>query len=227
VLEPLYELADAEGFELVLAHVTPRVGRVTGFEPLAGVGERTLVSVLEPRTAAERAVAGTQRLARRLLGRPRAEATLRPVDDGDLDLATAPPPPDGRWTVLAEDAWEWYRASPVLRVLEGPGARALVQTPGSRHDPLRIIGWRPLEPGLRQALAFVAAAGRAAERAGATSLRFQPWGSPAADGSLTRACRLLGFLPRPDLTTLWVRTHDPALKRAEAVVPTPFLYLGF
>jgi hypothetical protein len=111
--------------------------------------------------------------------------------------------------------------------LELPEARALVQVPGGGREPLRIVGWRSERPALRQALVLLAAAAREAERAGATSLRFQPWPAPAGDGTLTRACRLLGFVPRPDLTTLWVRAHDQALKRSEAVVPTPLLYVGF
>ena len=109
----------------------------------------------------------------------------------------------------------------------GGGSRALVQLPGSPGDGLRLVGWSSDRPGLGSALTLVAAAWQVAQELGAGTVRFQPWGSPAGGGALTAACRLLGFLPRPDLTTLWVRTADPSLARAEAVVPTPLLYLGF
>jgi hypothetical protein len=112
-------------------------------------------------------------------------------------------------------------------VLELRDTRALVQLPGVAGQPLRVIGWRAEPGGLRSALALAAAAARVAAEHGAGSLRFQPWAEPPGDGDLRRACRLLGFVSRRDLTSLWVRTSDPALERADAVVPSPLLYLAF
>ena len=68
------------------------------------------------------------------------------------------------------------------------------------------------------------AAARLARESGAATLRLQ---IPQPDPSLRRAARALGFVERRDLTTLWVRSADPTLARAGAVVPTASLYLGF
>lgn len=225
LLSRLYEFADDHGIDVVHAYATPRIGRVIGFTPLEGVGAPSFVSIVAPRRWSERTVAAAQRATRVAFGR--REGMLRPGAAADVDLAAAEPPPAARWTSLAEDAWDWYRTSPLVRVFELPDSRALVQIPGKPREPVRLIGWRPSRPGVRPALALLSALARLARREGAGTLRFQPWGSPAANGDLRRACRLLGFLARPDLTTLWVRAPDPALARAEAVVPTPFFSVGF
>lgn len=244
LLARLYAFADERELALVHALVTPRVGRITGFTPLAGVGERTFVAVMRPRRLAvaelrsprnaladmQAAVRGVAYALARAAARGQAEVTLRPPAAEDVDLAEGPPPPQGRWTLVAGEAWDWYRASPLLRVLQiaGPhGCRALIQVPGAAHEPLRLIGWRPVRTGLLPALLLIGAAGRVARGGGAATLRFQPWASRAGDGALGRACRQLGFVPRSDLTTLWVRCHDPELARPEAVVATPLFYLAF
>jgi hypothetical protein len=239
----LYEHSHASGIELLHAYVQPAVGRVLGLDPVE-VGEGSLVAVTAPgslalgrgRQAAGAALGAVQRLLRtpaaRLANRGRGapEARLRPASAEDLDLVQAEPPADGRWTVLAADAWDWYRASPLLRVLEVDGAsgsRALVQLPGSPGDPIRIIGWRPAHAGLAPAVLLLAAAARVARRSGAGTLRFQPWPSPAGDGALVRAARLLGFVRRGDFTILYVSAGGAKPAYAEAVVPTPLLYLAF
>ena len=244
LLDRLYSCADERGVELIHALVTPRIGRVIGFLPLEGVGARTLVTVTSTGTHAAldtrlhmRALAGAQGAVRelgfaiaKLAVRQSGETKLRAPTADDADLAEAQPVLPGRWTVVAEDAWDWYRSSPLLRVLEiaGPdGCRALLQVPGAPGEPVRVIGWRPARTGLVPAFLLLGATGRLARRNGATTLRFQPWASPAGNGTLERACRLLGFVARRDVTTLWVRTHDAELARADAVVPTPLLYLGF
>jgi hypothetical protein len=79
---------------------------------------------------------------------------------------------------------------------------------------------------MRAAILLLRALSTIARDQGAATLRFQPWESQAADGTLRRACRALGFVPRDDFTTLWVRTSDPSLARADAVATTPLLYLG-
>jgi len=243
LLDRLYAFADKRGIELIHALVTARIGRVIGFVPLDGVGKRTLVSATGTATwgldrrRSTRALAGAQGAVRELgyavanvVARRRGAPTLRAPTSNDADLVEGPPARPGRWTVVAADSWDWYRSSPLLRVLEIPGpdgCRALLQVPGAPGEPVRVIGWRPARAGLTPAFVLLGTAGRLARRSGAATLRFQPWGSPAGNGMLERACRLLGFVARRDLTTLWVRTQDPALARADAVVPTPLLYLAF
>ena len=162
-----------------------------------------------------------------MAGAPVGHAELRPARSEDADLADVAPPPAGRWAVVGDGAWEWYRSSPLVRVLELDGCRALVQLPASPHEPLRLVGWRAERPRLRLALRLLAAAGRLAREHGAASLRFQPWPGAAADGSLGASMRDLRLPPAHDLTTVWVRATREELVRAEAVVSTPFLYLGF
>lgn len=229
LLSRLYTLGDDQGLELVHALATPRIGRIIGFAPLSPVGARTLVSIVsaEGRSVAERALALTQRVAREVAAAPVGHAALRPAGTGDADLVDLPPLPTDCWAIVGNDAWDWYRSSPLARVLELEGCRALVQLPAAPHEPLRLVGWRAERPRLRTALRLIAAAGRLAREQRAATLRFQPWPGPAADRSLARACAISGFLPRSDLTTVWVRATRQELVRAEAVVSTPFLYLGF
>jgi hypothetical protein len=232
LLERLYTFTDERGIELLHGLATPRIGRIIGFLPLVGVGKRTLVSATSrrPLTAPQGAVRELGYAVAKVAARGPRPMTLRAPTEDDVDLVEGPPAPPGRWTVLAADAWGWYRSSPLLRVLEigGPdGCRALLQVPGSSREPVRIVSWRPARPGLVPALVLIGAAGRLARRSGAATLRFQPWASRAGNGALERACRLLGFVPRADVTTLWIRTRDPALARPDAVVATPLLYLAF
>jgi GNAT superfamily N-acetyltransferase len=238
LLTRLYEFADERGVELIYAYVTPRVGRVTGFAPVS-VGARSLVAFLGPgsrRRAVTGALAHVQRVARetgyaaaRARGHP-GGAVLRPLTKDDVDLAAAPLPTPDRWTSVAQDAWDWYRRSPVLRVLElegRDGSRALVQMPGAAGEAVRLVGWQSASRGLGSALLLVGALGRLARHSGAAVVRFQPWPAEAGDGALARACRLVGFVPRNDFTTLWIRAADAALTRTSAVVPSPVFYLGF
>jgi GNAT superfamily N-acetyltransferase len=229
LLDRLYALADERGFELVHGHATPRIGRVIRFEPVHGVGKPSWVSVISATSAAATVLAASQR-ALRALARPGRGATVRAATSDDADLVRGPPVPDGRWSPVLGAAWDWYRSSPLLRVLELPGEnglRALIQVPAAPLEPVRIVGWRPRRRGLRAAIVLLAAAGRVAEQAGAPTLRFQPWPSEAGDGDLERACRLLGLVRRHDQTTLWVRARDPDFARTEAVVPSPLFYLAF
>ena len=77
---------------------------------------------------------------------------------------------------------------------------------------------------MKSAVVLLDSAARLARETGASTLRLQ---IAHRYPSLRHAARALGFLKRGDLTTLWVRTADPALAEADSVVPTPFLYLGF
>ena len=104
--------------------------------------------------------------------------------------------------------------SSIIREVGGikPGSRIVRLSARKLASPVRYFMWR-LEV--------------TRDKSGLGSLRFQPWESPAANGDLRRACRLLGFIRRDDFTTLYVHTRDPELARADAVVTTPLLYLGF
>lgn len=233
LLDELYALADQRGFELVHGHATALIGQVIRFLPLDGVGKRSWVGVASPDAVASRTIAGAQRAigtVASVFARSPDAAALRAATTDDADLVAVPPPPPDRWAAVVDDSWDWYRSSPLVRVLELPGPhgfRALVQVPAAPREPVRIVGWRARRAGLRPAILLLRAAGRLARELRAPTLRFQPWASEAGDGTLERACRLLGFVPRADQTTLWVRTHDPALARPKAVVSTPLLYLAF
>jgi hypothetical protein len=227
LLTRLYAFSDANGVQLVHALATPRIGRVIAFTPLRPVGERSLVGVATGSSIAASALGLFQRALREAGAAPLGPVSVRPATDADADLADVPVPADGRWTIVAGDAWHWYRASPLIRVLELESSRALVQLPASPHESLRVVGWRSERPGLRAGLRLLAAAGRLARSKGASTLRFQPWDGPSGDGPLGRACRLAGLVPRDDLTTVWVHSPDSELVRPEAAVSTPFLYLGF
>ena len=231
LLDRLYAHADERGIELIHAYVAPAVGRVIRFTRLDGVGPPSFVSLLTDGStgAARRTLATLQLVARTttsLVGWSR-DTIVRALSADDRDLLAAPPVPAESWAVVADGAFDWYATSPYVRVLELRGraaSRLLVQLPGSPRDPLRIAAWRSARPGTRAAIAALDAAARVARDAGAAAVRVQ---DPQADPHLRRAARLLGFVPRRDLTTLWVRARDPALERSDAVVPTPMLYLGF
>jgi hypothetical protein len=228
MLDRLYAFADERG--IALMHAFTPIPRTIRFLEFPGVGERSFVRVVVPgpRTS-ERLVALPQRLAggiARIATRGVGEVQVRPAEADDVDLVEAPLPPPDRWTIVAGDGWDWYRSSPLVRVVEAGGSRALVQVPGKDGESVRIAGWRPVRAGLRPALHLLGAVVSLARETNAPTLRFQPWDSPAGDGELTRACRLLGFVPRPDLSTLWVRCADPVLARGEGAISTPLLHLG-
>jgi hypothetical protein len=229
LLERLYAFADEQGLELVHALATPEIGRVIGFTALDGVGEQSHVAAIGPVSVPASALGSAQRAARALLG-ARSRFELRTPTDADADLVDAPLPPAGRWAVAPADAWDWYLRSPLLRVLTVSGrhaSRALVQLPGSPHEPFRLVSWRPERAGLPTAFALLRAAGDASHETGAATLRFQPWSSPAADGALQCACRLTGFLRRGDLTRVWIRTRSRELAASAQPVSTPSFYLAF
>jgi hypothetical protein len=233
MLDALYALADARGFEVIHAYVLPRVGRTIRFTRLDGVAAPSLVSLLKPtRTGAkgraEWLLATAQRSARAIagLGGARASARIvRPVAAGDSGLLKTPSLQAEAWAIVADGALDWYASSPYLRILEpGDGARALVQLPGSPRDALRVAAWESPSPGIGSALVLLDAAARLGRESDAATLRLQ---FAPLDPSLRRAARALGFVERNDLSTLWVRTADPDLARPDAVRATPSLYLGF
>jgi len=241
LLDRLFTYAEDAGVELLHAFVRPEVGRLfVGFERVE-IGERARVAVASPATLqsqrAQATVLASVQTTLRVLGHtaariatPRAStATVRPPVPADSDLVDVPPPA-GRWTIVADRSWDWYCGSPLLRVLEIPGAngsRALVQLPGSPGEALRVAAWRPREGGLVPAVLALGATQQLARRSGAGTVRFQPWPTPWDQHELERASRLLGFVRRPDFTTLYVRARARHLVRQDGVFATPLLYLGF
>ena len=137
LLDHLYDFADERGFEVVHGHATPRIGRVIRFTPVEPVGEPSWVSVIVSKGPAPPALAPALR-ALRALSRP-GGADLREASGNDSDLVDAPPPPAGRWTPVLGDAWDWYRSSPLVRVLEASDYRALLQLPATPLEPVRIV----------------------------------------------------------------------------------------
>jgi GNAT superfamily N-acetyltransferase len=216
LLERLYGFAGDAELELLHAYVRPHVARVLGFEAVRA-GERAFVAVTDASAFGfpGRVLAAAQALPQALSS---GRGTLRPLEPEDRELVEPPRLRDSEWTIDPDDSWEWYRASPALRVLEVDGARALVQVPLQKGESLRLVGWS----GAGRARRLLTAAAQLASESGAATLRFQPWDGTAGDGDMGRACRLLGFVRRDDFTTLYVRGRG-----AGEVVSTPLLYLGF
>jgi GNAT superfamily N-acetyltransferase len=226
--ERLYALADENTVAPLHAYVLPQVRRVLELNAVHG-GAQSLVAIIRPNAfpkararVAATALRSAQTVARLPAMRAGLGAELRPAAASDVDLVAAAAPPPGRWTVLADDSWDWYRASPVVRVVAVAAARALVQLPGSSGGALRVVAFRADRAGLRPAVAVLTAAIRLARQTGAATVRFQPWHH---DEALARAARLLGFVARDDFTVLSAR--DATVVRADHVVPTPLLHLGF
>lgn len=152
-----------------------------------------------------------------------AQVDLPRPDDAALAHG---PASDGGWTVAAADAWDWYVGSGVLRAIEiggAHGSRAIVRVTEGGGSLLQVVAWRPCRQGLRSALTFLAEAARLGARRGARSIRFQPWQDDEAEATLARACRLLGFVRRPE-ADLVVYPDGPA---HDDVRLTPFFYVTF
>ena len=228
MLDRLYEFADERGLELL--HAFTPIPRTIRFTELHDVGPRSLVCVLRP-------IAGrgaqASRVAQRLIRAPIPACRvvgIREATADDRDLVDAPLPSAGRWTLAASDAWDWYRTSPHVRVVEvadgGGVSRALVQLPGKHDDPLRLAAAQLVRPTWSKAVRLVRTLIDVGAELDAPTVRFQPWPAPNGDGLLRRACLVLGFVPRNDFSTLWVRTLRDELATADAPVPTPLLWLG-
>jgi hypothetical protein len=151
---------------------------------------------------------------------------LEPPSPTDVELAAADPTA-GAWTVSGADAWDWYVESRTLETLDIPGpngCRALVRVPRNGAAPAQIVAWKPRRPGrLLPGVVLLATATRIARERGAPTLRFQPWAGAGGDGTLARACGLLGFVSRPE-AALVVFSRDP---RFDNLRVTPFFYVTF
>ena len=164
VLDALYALADARGFELIHAFVVPRVGRAIRFTRLDEVGPPSLVALLKtvavrgrraqrsvrsrPPSTALRAVAG---VGCALSGRVRRLRPCAPSPPTTPRLLATPALPDGRRGRSSRKARgtgtrprrTCASSSP------GDGSRALVQLPGWPREPLRVAAWDSPSPGLQ------------------------------------------------------------------------------
>jgi hypothetical protein len=223
--DELYRRAAGDGIDVLHAYVRPEVGRVLDLQPVRA-GARSFVAFVasdaaggRARRAAVRAAATWQRALR---GGRVPGYVLRDARERDAALVRGSAAPDETWTIDAEGAWQWYAGAPSVQVLELERARALVQLPRGAGETLRIAGWDAEPRSTGSAAALLRAAAAAAQAHGGASVRFQPWTSPAGDGVLSRACRLLGFVRRDDFATVWVR--GPAAVR---LAWTPLLALGF
>lgn len=243
MLAAMYEAAHGHGLDLLFGLAPPGVSAV---HARAGCERRpltapTYVAVATPSAAA---VAGARRLAYRSLasaqhmalataarfvdpaGRRRAEP--RPLEPNDEQLSTAASPPADAWTVSGADAWHWYAGSGLLHAVETTGrfgARALVVLSSNPGADVQLVAWRPHGRPLPSAFVLLAALAQLAEERGARTLRFQPWAGPAGDGALTRACRMVGLVARPE-TELVLHARDAALLAADVQL-TPFFYVTF
>jgi len=239
VLRALYALALATEMRVIFGLAPPRVGgiHVRAGCTLVPVDAPSLVLVTNPsgvgaggsarRRLAAVLAAGQGALLAAAAAGAVGEVRVREPGPADADLAEAAAPA-GAWTVSGADAWEWYAGSGALQVVEVAGrhgSRALVRIGEAGAAPVQIVGWRAEAGGRRSATALVAALAALARRAGAPTLRFQPWRGSGDDGTLARACARLGFVRRSDFDLL-VKSDDEGFPAAAAAV-NPFFYVTF
>jgi hypothetical protein len=244
VLQSAYAGGHEHGIDVLFGLAPPRV---TAIHARAGcrrvtVSAETWVLFSNPRLAArewarkrriaaialslvQRVIVGIAyafgRIANLGRGGPRIETPT--ATDAELGVASAA---NGRWTISGADDWDWYASSGLLKAVElgGPfGLRALVVL-GAPETSVQIVAWRRRRGGLLPAILLLGTGLRLARRQGAPTLRFQPWQGSGGDGNLATACRLLGFVRRPDVE-LVVHDGEPPVE-AELEL-TPFFYVTF
>lgn len=244
LLSRLYEFAHEQGMPLLFGLAAPPVAAV-----LVRAGCRTIPSEAPAyvlvttdrrlardgsrrRQLAAHALAPLQRAvltaayapARLALG---GSATLGIPSPDDAALAAAEAG-DGEWTISGADAWDWYAGSGILKTLEISGrfgSRAIVRHDHATGTALQIVAWQPRRPGRLPAVLLLGAAARLARSVSAPTLRFQPWLGRGGDGTLTRTCRLLGFVKRAEADLL---LHiDDGVWDDAVVRLTPFFYATF
>jgi hypothetical protein len=244
VLQSAYAGGHEHGIDVLFGLAPPRV---TAIHARAGcrrvtVPAETWVLFSNPRLAArewerkrriaavvlsltQRVIVGiayaVARLANLGRGGPRVETPT--AADAELGVANAP---DGTWTISGADDWDWYASSGILKAVElaGPfGVRALVAL-GAPRTPVQIVAWRPRRGGALPAILLLGTGLRLARRLHAPTLRFQPWQGSGGNGSLATACRLLGFVRRPDAELV---VHDGGSPVEANPELTPFFYVTF
>jgi hypothetical protein len=247
ILATLYPFAVDEGLALLFGLAPPPVARihvragcrqlpltapayvlVSSHRTFAGESpsrrRRVLAAAL---SFAQRALVETAYALARLVTRSAGTWRLETPVEADGELAVARTE-DGTWTVSGADAWHWYVGSGVLRALELDGrfgSRALVRVDDAAATTVQLLAWQPKRRSLVSAFLLLGAAAQIARSRDAPTLRFQPWQGTEAERVLVRACRLLGFVQRPEADLL-VYSHDDALLRASPAL-TPFFYVTF
>ena len=112
------------------------------------------------------------------------------------------------WTVLGVDAWNWFAGSGMLRRSSCRAVRAPARSCGSTsrrpRRPDRLLATAARWPHGRVPPA------RGGRRAGAGDVRRRSGSSlgrgDASEGTLARACTLVGFIQRPEAALLSSRT---------------------
>jgi hypothetical protein len=247
ILTTLYAFAVATGLPLLFGLAPPAVARI---HVRAGCRQLPLAAPAYVHVTSRRTFAGqghsrkrrvaavvlsqTQRLVleaayglARLCAGAKAEPRLEWPGDQDAEIVAARSNP-GSWTISGTDAWDWFAGSGTLRALELGGrfgSRALLRIDESDATTVQIVAWRPARVGLVPAILLLGAAARIARVRSAPTLRFQPWQGTGGDGSLARACRLLGFVERPEADLL-VYASDESFPSASPAL-TPFFYVTF
>jgi Acetyltransferase (GNAT) domain len=247
ILTTLYPFAVETGLPLLFGLAPPAVARI---HVRAGCRQLPLVAPAYVHVTSRRTFAGPGSSRKRrvaavalsqaqllvleaayALARLRASAQTEPrlerPGEQDAELVAARSEP-GSWTVSGADAWDWLAGSGTLRALELDGrfgSRALLRIDESDATTVQIVAWRPARGGLLPAILLLGAAARIARARSAPTLRFQPWHGDGGDGSLARACRLLGFVERAEADLL-VYTNDESLLAASPAL-TPFFYVTF
>lgn len=235
ILTTLYAFAHENELPVLFGLAPPPVARIhvrAGCRQVA-LDAPAYVLVSNPRTygqtersrrrrATAVALSLAQRAAISLPGPTRA--ALEAPSEADADLVVAETR-TGTWTVSGADAWDWYVGSGVLRALDVDGSRMLVRVDEAAETTVQIVAWRPRRSGVLPAVRALAAAAHVARERRAPTLRFQPWRGIGGGGELVRACRLLGFVRRPEVPLL-VHASDPRFERAVPQL-TPFFYVTF
>jgi hypothetical protein len=244
MLASLYPFGIDNGMDVLFGLAPPHVARVhvrAGCHEVAPnapaftlVADAAAFGGREPsqkRRAAARVLAAAQATemavvhgAARLAVRP-GGTQLEKLSPTDLELAQADFD-DERWTISGADAWSWYVGSDTLRALDIPGSsgcRAVIRLAEPGTAPAQIVAWQPRRRGLIPAILLLGAAARIAHEHQAPTLRFQPWAGRGGNGTLARACSILGFVRRPE-AALVIYARDP---KFDVLRLTPFFYITF
>jgi hypothetical protein len=239
ILSCLYPFAVENGIEAVFGLAPPPVARIhtragchqvpTNAPAYTCIADATTFGAKETslkRRVGARGLGWMQRALVETAGLTgRTESQLERPRDEDAGLASSIGNRGG-WTVSGADAWEWFASSSILHGLQLPGrggSRALLRLDDSQAATVQIVSWRPQRAGLSSAFRLLAAVTKLARAHHAPTVRFQPWRGGAHEAILARACRLAGFVQRPEADLL-LYPDGPSV---DDVRLTPFFYVTF
>jgi hypothetical protein len=232
ILGRLYPFGVENGMDVLFGLAPPPVARIhvrAGCH-LVPTDAPAFTSIVDSVTFGHGVAARGLGWAQRALlgGASAALPTERRIEDPSVDDAGLAAAPDDSvaWTVSGADSWEWFAGSGVLRALDLPGrtgSRALIRLDESQPATVQIVAWRPRRTGLAPAFRLLATAAALARDHHAPTLRFQPWRGDGDERTLARACRLAGFVGRPEADLLVY----PDGSAHDAVRLTPFFYVTF